>query len=473
MDPEQTRNYYQQSRAARWTALATISVCYILSAMTLSSTHVAIPAIGEDLHASALLLSWIPTAYLLTNVVLLLPFGRLADTYGRRRVFLLGVVLLTLGTLLAGLAPAIGWLLAARVVQGIGGAMLFACGMAIVLSTFPVHFRGTAIGIISGSAYLGLTGGPLVGGFLTEFAGWRSVFLVQVPLGLAVTVLIVAKLKGEWRSTVVQPFDWRGSAALAVWALSLSIGFSLVPGLPGLSLVVLGVLVLAYFIRHLARAPHPLVDVRAVRANRDFFRAITNAALMYASAYPLVFLLSLYLQYILGKSPAQAGSIMFVQAMVMAFMSPISGRLADRHNPQSIAAAGSFCVACGFAVLAAAGFNTPALHILAGLLLIGVGMGLFSTPNNSAGLSAVSANRLGESSALINLSRNFGNIWSTVLVLLFISLFLGGEKIQPAQYGTLLWVTRLLFGLSCLYALFACWLNIGSRRSVSSPAGAE
>lgn len=471
MDPQVLQAYYDNNPRARRAVLAIISFCYFLTTMTLSSTHVALPAIGNDLGASALLLSWVPTAYLLTNIIFLLPFGRLADSQGRKKSFVIAVAVLSFGTLCAGLAPDIQWLLAARVVQGMGGAMLFACGMAIVLTTSPARARGTAIGVISGSAYLGISCGPLVGGFLTEYAGWRSVFLIQVPFGLAIMALTLACLKGEWKSEAGEPFDWLGSLLMGLWMLSLSIGFSLLPGNAGLALIALGVVSLVAFIRYLLGARFPLVNLRAVWRNRVFSRAMLGAWLMYASGYPLVFLLSLYLQYILGMSPSQAGSMVFMQALIMSVLAPVSGRLADHYQPEHIAAAGCLVVTGGFAILMGVGFDTSPERLMLAIVMMGVGMGLFTSPNNSAGLGAVSSERLGMGSALLNLARNFGNIWSTVIILSLMSLFLGGETIREEQYPALLFVTRLIFSLSFAYALVASVLYLGIGRRLFGRRG--
>ncbi len=215
------------------------------------------------------------------------------------------------------------------------------------------------------------------------------------------------------------------------------------------------------FIRYLLGARFPLLNLRAVWRNRVFSRAMLGAWLMYASGYPLVFLMSLYLQYILGMSPSQAGSMVFIQALIMSVLAPLSGRLADHYQPEHIAAAGCLVVTGGFAILMGVGFDTSPARVMLAIVMMGVGMGLFTSPNNSAGLGAVSSERLGMGSALLNLARNFGNIWSTVIILSLMSLFLGGETIREEQYPALLFVTRLIFTLSFAYALVASALYLG------------
>lgn len=458
LDSQHTAIHYQENPRARWLAMAIICLCNFLVTLTLSSTFVAVPAIGKDLQASAVLLSWIPTAFLLANVVFLLPFGKLADIRGRRQVFLAGVAVFFAGTLLVGVAPGIGWLLGGRVVQGMGGAMIFACGLAMLLSIFPLHSRGMAIGASMGSLYFGLSCGPLVGGLFTEYLGWRSLFIAQIPVGVGIFFLVIYKLKGEWKNDISEPFDYMGSLLMGVGVVAFSIGLSLLPAPEAWILIVTGVVLLVSFVVQQLGAKHPLVRIRMVISNQILSRSIVTTLLMYASYYPVFFLLSLYLQLILQFTPSQAGGVVFIQAIFMSIFAPLSGRIADRYLPHRIAALGCLLVASGFVVLVGIGVETSVYRVCFSVALIGIGFGLFSAPNNTAAMSAIDPARLGVASALLNLARNFGNIFGSVTVLAIISLLIGQQAIRPEHFPALLQVVHIVFSLSLLYALLACWL---------------
>jgi EmrB/QacA subfamily drug resistance transporter len=465
LNTEQTNQYYADNPAARKVALWVIAICHFLVTLTLSSTFVAIPDIGRDLSSSAVLLSWVPTAFLLANVVTLLPFGRLADNYGRRRIFGIGLTVFLVGTLIAGLAPNMPSFLTGRLVQGVGGAMIYSCGLAMLLGIYSGNSQGFAIGFTMGATYFGLSCGPLLGGLFTEHLGWRSLFLGLLLPGVVMIYLLYKRLHGDWKSAALEPFDIIGSLLMGFGVVLISIGLSLLPTSIAIASLLTGAMLLALFIYHELRCPHPLVRIRVMYSNRDFFNAFVASNLMYASYYPVFFLISLYLQLLLGLTPIEAGAVIFVQAIFMSIFAPVAGRFSDRYSPAAISGVGCLLQAIGFLLLLGLGADTWVLRIIIAVSFIGVGFGLFSTPNNTRALKSVDAGRLGIASALMNLARNFGNIFGSAMVLGLISALIGHQAIEPQHYPMLLRVIHIVFAFSLAYALYAAWLCLGRKNT--------
>ena len=237
----------------RKAVLMAIIPASFLTPFTLSSVNVALPSIGNELKVDAITLNWIATAFLLSSAMFLVPFGRLADIKGRRRIFVLGMVIFTVGSLLSGLAFSAEMLIAFRILQGIGGAMIFATGIAILTSIFPLKERGKILGINVASVYTGLSLGPFFGGILTQNFGWRSVFLVNIPIGIFIVILAALKLKAEWADARGESFDFIGSVIYSLMLLFIMLGFSE----SNLSFLFTGFSLLLLFIFWESRVDHP------------------------------------------------------------------------------------------------------------------------------------------------------------------------------------------------------------------------
>ncbi len=444
--------------ASRRAALIAVTMISFSTSFMMSGVNIGLPAIGQELALSAIAQSWVATAYSLSTGVFLLPFGKLADIHGRKRVFVLGVVLYTIGCALCGLAASAGILLASRIFQGIGAAMISATSIAILTSIYPPMQRGRVLGINVAAVYIGLSVGPYLGGALVESLGWRSVFWVNVPLALLTLAFTLWKVKGEWADSPDEPFDLLGSAIYGISVVALMIGFSRLPDLGGVWLVLAGVLAGAAFLLRQARIPAPLLDLELFRGSRVFTLSTLAALIDYASTNSVTFLLSLYLQYIKALSPREAGAIMVAQPLVQAIFSPLAGWLSDRVETRWVASLGLGFTFTGLLMLTRLNATTPIGYIIACLLVLGFGFALFSSPNTSAIMGSVRRRHYGVASGMVATVRTFGQMLSMGLVMILFSVFMGQVQITPAHHAQFLQSVRVAFVISsalCALALVA------------------
>ena len=423
-----------------------------------SAINMALPSIGDRFSMNAVLLSWVATAYLLSAAVFMVPFGRLADLYGRKNAYGWGMAVYTLSSLLCGLSVSGGMLIAARVLQGLGAAMIFSAGLAIITSVFPPGERGRAIGLAVASTYTGLSLGPVLGGLLTDYLGWRSVFLVNVPLGLLTVALLLAKIKTEWAEARGERFDLAGSVIYGISLVALMYGMTLLPQWECAPLIAFGLIGLAGFVIWERRVDHPVFEVNLFRTNRVFVFSSLAALIHYSATFALVFLLSLYLQYIHGLKPQEAGLILAVQPVVMAVLSPLAGRLSDRIQPLYVASLGMTITSAGLFAFGFLGTDTSLAFMLAFLALIGLGYALFSSPNMNAIMSSVETRQLGIASGAVATMRLLGQMTSMGVATVIFALLLGRVQITPEYYPRFLTCVKtsfLIFGLACFLGIFA------------------
>jgi EmrB/QacA subfamily drug resistance transporter len=446
---------------------ALIIVCLgsIIGPLGMASVNIAIPDLAADLQANAKMVSWLPTLFILSSVIFMLPASKLADNFGRKRIYTYGLALNAFSSFMCGIRTSFEWVLFWRFVQGGASAMIFGTGVAIITSVTPSHKRGAALGITGACIYVGLTVAPAVGGWLTELWGWRAVFLFQVPIVIALLVLIKMRLSGEWKNEEQTRYDWWGTGIFAVFSCSLVYGLSILPSLLGIIMLGLSVISLALFILHQSRSRRPLIRVQMFRESRVFSMSLTTSLLMYASNFPLVFVMSLYLQYVKGLSPLHAGQIILVQALSMAIMAPMSGKLADRFQPRLIATLGCVIVTCGMLVLSLMNTETSITYIAGSLLLIGVGFGLFSTPNNNAIMGGVKLNEVGAAAASMNLARTIGNLFGMSMVNLMVHFYLGDAQFTQEQNPALILTVEMALNMSLAFVVVACGISVFRGRS--------
>ena len=417
--------------------LLVASLASFLVPYTVSSLTVALPAISAAFLLDAVTLGWVTSAYLLTAAIFIVPFGKLADLYGRKRFFLFGNILFALGSLLAALSWSGSVLITARVIQALGGAMVFSTSVAIVTEVFPPGERGKAIGIVTATVYAGLSLGPFIGGVLTTHVGWASIFLLNIPLALIVIALTLMYIPEEWADGGDRRFDLSGAVLYGLMLFGCIYGLTLLPSLSGITWMLLGAAGIAVFVWWEHRTPVPILDLSLFRHNTVFVFSNLAALINYAVVFAVGFLLSLYLQYNRGIDPQTTGLILIAQPVVQMVISPVSGHLSDRIEPRILATLGMACTTIGLAILMLLSPATPLFVIIAGLLVLGFGYGLFSSPNTNAIMSSVDVRHLGIASGMVATMRAIGQMTSLAIVMLVFSALIGSVQISPSVYPKL------------------------------------
>ncbi len=432
-----------------------------------SAVNIALPLIEEEWNVSAVTLSWISLSYILPAAAFLMPAGRLADLYGRKRFFIMGMIAFTVITFAAALAPNAFVLILLRILQGIGMAVLLACTTAMVTLAHPPETRGRALGLQVGGVYLGLTLGPALGGVIIHNLGWRFIFVLVGIVGAIDCLLAVWRLRGvEWREPKRAPFDVTGSVAWAGALTVLLIGFSVLPGALGWVLIIAGAAGIAGFLWWETRAPDPVLNVDLIRRNRVF--AYSNAAtfINYAATYAMTFLMSLYLQYNRGLDPQAAGLVLVTGTVVQTAFSPVSGRLSDRVQARYVASAGMGVCVLGLLALVFLTATTPYWYIIATLCVLGLGFAFFATPIIYAIMGSVDRRYTGVASATIGTMRLTGQNISMGLATLVLAVVVGSHPIGPADYGNVLTSVRITF------AIFTVLCVVGVAASLVGPRDA-
>jgi|WetSurSiteA1Bulk_404760.scaffolds.fasta_scaffold00451_6 EmrB/QacA subfamily drug resistance transporter len=423
-----------------------------------SSVNLALPSIGDEFDLNAVTLNWIVSSYMLTTSILLLPAGRLGDILGRKKIFTTGLVIFTVTMIILTFTPNIKWLIGARILQGLGGAMLFGTNMAILTSVFPPGERGKAIGINATATYVGLASGPFVGGLLSHYAGWRSIFAILVPMGVVSLVLIRLKIKNEWADAKGERFDWQGAFLYGISLAALMYGFSRLPSVTGWVLTISGLAIMPFFIMWENRTYHPLFDTALISKNRVFAFSSLAALINYAATSAIAFFLSLYLQYIRALDPGDAGLILMAMPVTMALLSTPAGKLSDKYNPGVLASAGMATTAAGLIMLCFLSAEISLIFIIAVLVIMGLGFSLFSSPNSNAIMSSVEKKQLGNASGMIGTMRNVGQTFSMAIALMLLALFMGQAKIAQSNYPQLLAAMKIgfiVFSVLCIAGIFA------------------
>jgi EmrB/QacA subfamily drug resistance transporter len=467
LPPELPKTPAEKTAVAKF-ALIIVCMGSIIGPLGMASVNIAIPDLAADLQANAKMVSWLPTLFILSSVIFMLPASKLADNYGRKRIYAYGLALNAFSSFMCGLGTSIEWVLFWRFVQGGASAMIFGPGVAIITSVTPSHKRGAALGMAAACVYVGLTVAPAVGGWLTELWGWRSVFLFQIPIVIALLLLIKMRLLGEWKNDDKTRYDWWGTFIFAVFSSSLVYGLSMLPNIIGALMLGLSAISLALFILHQSRSRRPLIRVQMFRDSRVFSMSLTTSLLMYASNFPLIFLMILYLQYVKDLSPSHAGQVILVQALSMAVMAPFSGRLADRFQPRLLATLGCAIVACGLFILSLMNTETSVTYITSSFLIIGIGFGLFSTPNNNAIMGSAKSHEVGAASASMNLARTIGNLFGMSLVNLMVHYYIGNAQFTQAQNPALIQTVEMALNMSLAFVVVACVISAfrGKSRTV-------
>lgn len=449
----------------KWFVLAAVACGTFMATLDASVINIALPTLTKALSSELFQVKWVVIIYLLVITCLLLPFGRLADLYGRRKIFTFGYFVFTLGSGLSGLSSSLQQLLVARAVQGVGAAMLMANGPAIITSVFPAGERGKALGTMAMVVSAGLISGPSVGGMLIGIWGWPSIFLLNLPFGLLGIMLVTKFVPKEHGARKRESFDWGGAF------LQLLVLLSFIATMEGPSLflqysgtpfsihrsffALMTLLIAAVFIQFEARSPSPLIDLSLLRI-RTFWTANLGGFLIFVATTSVTVLMPFYLDQILHLSPSQIGLTMTAIPLTILFVAPIAGRISDRFGTKPLSFLGALIATCGLLVMSGVvgegiNENTSRRAIIACLSAIGLAIGVFQSPNNSAILSSVPLDKLGIASALLATIRNLGLVTGTTVA----TVIFAWRKQVTGDFITALHFTYFFSGLVTLGALLA------------------
>jgi len=402
-----------------------------------SAVNLALPSIGKDLEADAIELGWVISSFILSSAIFLLPLGRMADIIGRKKVFFYGILIFTISTFLILFAWNIKILILLRTLQGVASAMIFSTSLAIITSVFQPGERGRAMGINITAVYLGLSLGPVIGGILTQYLGWKSIFAFLIPFGV-VSLVLIRRINTEWADAKHEKFDWKGSLVYGVALFSSMYGFSKLPSTAGWVFLASGIAMAVLFLIIELNTGNPVFDFKLVFQNRVFAFSGIAALIHYSATSATGFFISLYLQYLKDFDARTAGLIMITQPLAMTLLSPLAGKLSDKHNPGVIASAGMGMTALGLILLCFITVETPFYIIVLLLLLMGVGFALFSSPNSNAIMSSVEKRHLGVASAAVGTMRMVGQMMSMAIAMMLIALYIGKNPINPSNYPGLI-----------------------------------
>ncbi|HHT64101.1 MAG: MFS transporter [Bacillota bacterium] len=440
-------------------ALIVITLASFLTPFMGSAINLAIPAIGRDFNSNTIILSWVATSYILASAAFLVPFGRLSDIIGRKRIFLIGITVFFIFTFLCGLAWSIQVLIIFRIIQGVGSAMIFSTGMAILSSAFPPQERGKVLGINVATVYVGLSLGPVLGGTLNHHFGWQAIFFFTSIIALVV-IIISSKLKTDWTGSSGESFDYIGSLLYIIGFISFMYGISSVTTEPAAKAVLLaGFVLLIVFGFYEMRIKYPVLNLSLFK-NVTYAFSNLAALINYSATFSLGFLLSLYFQEIQGYDSQITGMILLAQPVIMAVLSPITGALSDRVEPRILATLGMAITTLGLFFFCFLSQNTSVPLIVINLVFLGTGFALFSSPNSNAVMGSVEKRYYGIASSTLGTMRLTGQAVSMAIVTLLMTIYLGNAELTPALRSNLMTCTKASFAIFSLISfggIFASW----------------
>jgi EmrB/QacA subfamily drug resistance transporter len=421
----------------RWYVLATVSVGTFMATLDSSIVNVALPTISGQLHSEISTLQWVVTAYLLTISSLLPIFGRTADIFGRKKIYSLGFLIFTLGSVLCGLAQNIWFLVGARVLQAIGASMLMSNSAAILTATFSAKERGKALGLMGTVVALGSLTGPALGGLLIGMTSWRAAFYVNLPIGIIGFLASRSILPVDEQKKGQEKFDFVGALTFTAGMVCLLLGINNGENwgwasLPVMISLVLGLILLAMFLTIERRVSQPIIELSLFR-NRPFLMGNLSGWLSFVAMFANSILLPFYLQQILHYSPSQVGLFMIASPVTMAIVAPLSGHASDKFGPIALTTSGLLISGIGLFYYSTLTASSHFYQVIVGSILLGLGSGMFQSPNNSSVMSSVPPQKLGIAGGINSLVRNLGMIIGIAFSVSLFEALGGATKPSPSQ----------------------------------------
>jgi EmrB/QacA subfamily drug resistance transporter len=451
-----SRIFAEENR--KWLTLASVSFGLFMIMLDNTVVNVALPSIQRDLGADLSELEWIVTGYALTFASLMLVGGKVADAYGRRRVFVLGILVFTFASLMCGLATSSSMLIGSRVLQGAGAALMNPATLSIIAATFPPRERGTAIGIWAGTSALALAIGPLAGGLITEHLDWSWIFFINVPIGLlgiAASFLFIDESRDETHSSLDLP--GLASSAIGLFALTYGLIEANTYGWTSgriLGSFVVSAIALASFIVIERRRRDPMLPLELFR-NGTYTGANLVMLLVALAMFGVFFFVSLYMQNILGYSAVQAGAAFLPMTMLIIFIAPLAGKTSDRLGSRGLMTAGMILLSVQLLIFSRLGVDSSFFDLLPALVIGGVGMSLTMTPSAAAATRSVPVDKAGVGSAVLNSARQVGGTMGVAIMGAIVAGKAGGERTPEAFMSGFQTALEVAAGIALVGAVVA------------------
>ncbi|MHB1419858.1 MAG: MFS transporter [Bacillota bacterium] len=463
----------RQSPNYKWWVLVNVATGTFMATLDGSIVNVALPTISAGFHANLEVLQWVITAYLLTISSLLLIFGRLADILGRKQVYTTGFLVFVAGSLLCGLATSVGMLITTRIIQAVGAAMLMANGMGIVTTAFPPQERGRALGTVGLFVAAGSLTGPSVGGLMVSAFGWPSIFLVNIPVGILGFVMGQFILSNGPSAKQRETFDVPGALLFSIGIISLLLGFANGQKMGWTSPLIIAtlvgaVLLLILFYINERRINSPMIDLNLFR-NHVFFNGTMAALISFIAMFCANILIPFYLEGVLRFTPKHIGLAMTPFPLAMALVAPFSGWLSDKIGPIALTTGGMAINALGLVLLSFLGPSASFIQVSFYLALLGIGAGMFQSPNNSSIMGSVPQQKLGIAGGINALVRNVGMVLGVAFgVSLFTALGGTSHPGNPQEVAVFLKSMSVVFRFAAVIALVG--LVFAAVRGQAAPA---
>ena len=467
----------------KWYVMAAVAMGIFLATIDGSIVNIALPTLVRELDTEFAVVQWVVLAYLLIVTTLLLSMGRLGDILGKKPVYSSGFIVFTLGSALCGLAPTVYWLIGFRVLQAIGAAMMMALGTAIVTEAFPPSERGKALGVMGSIVSIGIVTGPVLGGIILGALSWRWIFYVNLPIGI-LGILMVARFVPDLKPPGEQRFDFPGAFTLCVSLMALLLGLTLgqqagFAETVTLALFAVWLFFLGFFLVIEWRSSQPMIDLSLFQ-NRLFSINLLTGFITFVCIAGTFILMPFYLENVLGYDPRAVGLLLAIVPIAMGLTAPVSGSLSDRLGTRPIAVAGLLMLLVGYYAVSTLSVGTAPLGYILRFLPIGVGMGIFNSPNNSAIMGSAPRAQLGVASGLLAETRTLGQIigiavlgawWASRVAHYLGTVPQGGATAAPAptQVAALQDTFYVVVALIGLALLIGIWGLVQERRGQRMP----
>ena len=438
-----------------------------------TSLVVAIPSIGVEFRSDPAMLGWIMSAFILSATVLAIPFGKVGDIWGRRKLLFAGIAIFSIGAFAVVVAPTFEFIIMCRVLQGIGAAMLNASNLAILIDIYPNEKRGKALGMAVSSSYLGMSAGPFFGGLITSYFEWR---IIVVLIGLiaafafAVAIFRLPKQAGlildEDRDKKVNLV----SILLYMFSImTLMYGFTTFgQNVASYVFLAVGLILVLVFVWRESRVKNPIIEVRLWKNNANYIFLNFAALLSYSSTYAVGYLLSIYLQMVKGYSPDITGIILIISALTQALFSPFAGKLSDKKSPYKISTIGMVICVAALISFSFIGESTSLVQIIIGLVVVGLGVALFTSPNTNAILSTVESGDYGMASSILSTMRNIGQMSCMAIASIVFFVSFGKTPIDEVSTSGMSDSIKILFVIFVVLCVLGTFFSMQWRGTKGS-----